>query len=148
MNGRDRVYWQENAAGHVFLSDPQAPIKPGFDMYSTTSSVEMDRVFARIDRQEKKRYSEMTESIFLAQQDFIEQNRSNIRQKIAQSANTSEREFLQMWLKAFDNKMDKLLKNTVYGVAAMQKFDEHGYKVSNEEMQHKVEVIKKTEAVQ
>ena len=120
MNGRERLYWQQNAEGHVFLSDPASPVKRGFQLFSTVTPSEMDRIFAKIDRQEKKRHAEMTEAVWGRQKAWIEGQQSNIRHKIANSRNEAEKDFLRAWLQAFDNKMDKLMKNTVYGIAAMQ----------------------------
>jgi hypothetical protein len=120
MNGRERLYWQQNAQGHVFLSDPASPVKRGFQLFSTVTPSEMDRIFAKIDRQEQKRYSEMTEAVWGRQRAWLGEQQANVRHKIANSHSEQEKDFLHAWLKAFDNKMDKLMKNTVYGVSAMQ----------------------------
>jgi hypothetical protein len=120
MSNDETLYWAENAAGYVYLSLPGAPLKPGFQRFSTRTPSEMDRIFAKLDRQEKKFHAEMTEQIFNRGAAWIDQNRSNIRNRMAQSNSEGEKEVLRAWLKAFDNRMDKLMKNTVYGVSAMQ----------------------------
>jgi len=123
MNGNERLYWAEDQHGYAYLMQPGSPLKPGFIMHSTVMPCEMDRVFGKIDKQEKKRYADMTESIFLKQREWIDQNRKNLRLRMEETQNPKEKEFIAVWLKAFDNKMDKLLKNTVYGVAEMQRME-------------------------
>ena len=120
MNGKERLYWQENQAGHVFISDVISPVKPGYQKFSTVTPSKMDRIFAKIDKQEKIRHSRLTEETFNRDKAFMEQNLSNIRAKLANSDNEAEKDMLRAWLKAFNNKMDRLMKNTVYGIAAMQ----------------------------
>ena len=120
MNGNERLWWAEDVTGYTYLTHPDAPPRKGFQRFSTTTPSEMDRIFAKIDLQEKQRYAAMTEAIFLKQTNWIEANRRSIRQMLSESRNPQEKDFLRAWLKAFDNKMDKLLKNTVYGVSAMQ----------------------------
>lgn len=121
MNGKEVLIWAENSSGYVYLTTYDSPLKPGFQRFSTTTPSEMDRIFAKLDKQEKATYARMTEAMYVARKEWIDQNRSNLRTRIAQSNNPQERDFLVAWLKAFDNKMDKLMRNTVYGVSAMQK---------------------------
>jgi hypothetical protein len=120
MNGKERLYWAEDATGYVYLTLPESPLRPGFQKFSTTTPSEMDRIYAKLDRQEKKRHAEMTELMFNRRREFIDTNLSSLRTKMANSNNAEEREVIRAWIQAFNNKMDKLMKNTVYGVAAMQ----------------------------
>ncbi len=120
MNGKEVLIWAENSAGHCYLTTFESPLKPGFQRFSTTTPSEMDRIFAKLSKQEEATYARMTEAMYINRRDWIDQNRSNLRTRIAQSNNLKEKDFLRAWLKAFDSKMDKLLKNTVYGLSAMQ----------------------------
>ena len=121
MNGKERLIWAQDASGYVYLTTFESPLKPGFERFSTTIPSEMDRIFAKLDKQEKERFAKMTEQMYNRNKDFIEQNLSNIRLRIAQSNNDMEKDILRAWLQAFQNKMDKLQRFTVYGVSAMQK---------------------------
>jgi hypothetical protein len=121
MNGKERLYWQQNQQGYVFLTMPESPIKPGFDKFSTVTPSEMDRIYAKLDKQERDRYGKMTEQMYNRDKEFIEQNLSNLRHKMANSRNPQEKDFLRDWLQAFENKMKKLKRNTVYGMAEIQR---------------------------
>jgi hypothetical protein len=120
MNGKEVLIWAENSEGYVYLTTFESPLKPGFRRFSTTTPSEMDRIFAKLNKQEQITYARMTEAMYIKRRDWIEQNRSNLRTRLAQSNNAQEKDFLRAWLKAFDNKMNKLMANTVYGVSAMQ----------------------------
>jgi type I restriction-modification system DNA methylase subunit len=80
----------------------------------------MDRIFAKLDRQEKARHAQMTEQMFNRSKAFIDKNLSNLRTRLANSNSEEEKDVIRAWMQAFNNKMDKLMKNTVYGVSAMQ----------------------------
>ena len=120
MNGKEVLIWAQNAEGYVYLTTYESPLKPGFQRFSTTTPSEMDRIFAKLNKQEQISYARMTEAMYNKRRQWIDDNRSNLRSRIAQSNNLEEKDFLRAWLKAFDNKMDKLMKNTVYGISAMQ----------------------------
>jgi len=121
MNGKEKLVWAQNAQGYVYLTSFESPLKPGFERFSTTTPSEMDRIFAKLDKQEKAQYAQMTERMFSARKGFIEDNLSNLRTRLAQSNNPAEKEILRAWIEAFNNKMHKLMSHTVYGVSAMQK---------------------------
>ena len=120
MNGNEKLTWAENAEGYVYLTSDYSPAKPGFHRFSTTTPSEMDRIFAKLDKQEKARHARMTEQMYNNSRAFIEDNLSNLRTRMANTSSPEEKEVLRCWIQAFNNKMDKLMKNTVYGVSAMQ----------------------------
>lgn len=120
MNGNEKLWWAEDATGYVYLTMPESPSRPGFQKFSTTTPSEMDRIFAKLDRQEKARHAQMTEQMFNRSKAFIDKNLSNLRTRLANSNSEEEKDVIRAWMQAFNNKMDKLMKNTVYGVSAMQ----------------------------
>ena len=120
MNGSEKLVWAENSEGYVYLTTYESPLKPGFQRFSTTTPSEMDRIFAKLDKQEQKQYARMTEAMYVKRKAWIEENLSNLRTRMANTNNQQEKDFLRAWIKAFNNKMDKLMKNTVYGLSAMQ----------------------------
>lgn len=120
MNGNEKLWWAEDATGYCYLTMPESPCKPGFKKFSTTTPSEMDRIFAKLDRQEKARHAQMTEQMFNRSKAFIDENMSNLRARLENSNSELEKDVIRAWMQAFNNKMDKLMKNTVYGVSAMQ----------------------------
>jgi hypothetical protein len=120
MNGKERLVWAENAHGYVYLTSEYSPLKPGFQRFSTVTPSEMDRIFAKLDKQEKIHFARMTEAMFNKNKAWMEQKLSNLRTKLANSNDVEERAVIRAWIQAFNNKMDRMMKNTVYGVSAMQ----------------------------
>lgn len=121
MNGIEKLYWQQSSTGRVFLSSPQSPLSPGYIRCATTNPREMDRIFAKIDHQVKIEHAEMTQMDYERRKDRIEKWRSDIRSRMV-SADCSdfERGVLRAALAACDAREEKLNRNTVYGVSAMQ----------------------------
>lgn len=121
MNGKEKLWWAQNAQGYVYLTQPESPLRPGFQKFSTTTPSEMDRIYAKLDTQEKAHYAQMTRRMYEQRKDFIETNLSNLRTRLANSSNEGEKDVIRIWLKAFQNRMDMLLNQTVHGVAEIQK---------------------------
>lgn len=121
MNGFERLFYCENAEGHVFITSPQSPIPPGFQRFETTIPSVMDYVFKKLDAQTRAEHQQMTEADYERRRERIEKWRSDIRSRMASADCTEmERAFLRAALKACDKREDKLNRNTVYGVSAMQ----------------------------
>ena len=55
-NGKERLFWAENAVGRdkCSLPAPCLPLPAGFARYSTTNPREMDRLFTRMHEQERE----------------------------------------------------------------------------------------------
>jgi hypothetical protein len=120
MNGNEKLVWIQKPNGDVYLSSFESPVPRGFQRFSTTIPSEMDRVFAKIDRQEKRNYAEMTEATYNARKEFIDANLSSLNHKLANSDNEMEKAIIRAWIEAFNRKQTKLQTCTVYGVSAMQ----------------------------
>lgn len=121
MNGNEKLVWCENSAGHVFLTSIMSPIPEGFIRCSTTIPAEMDRIFKKLDQQERKQYAEMTEKAYNARKEFIDANLSNLRSRLAMAdCSQREKDVIRAWIAAFNRRQKKLQECTVYGVSAMQ----------------------------
>lgn len=121
MNGIEKLWWQQNAQGRVFLSSPQSPVPHGFQLFSTTTPSEMDRIFKKLDQQTREEHGNLTYMLFLRRKDLIKKWRSDIKSRmLAQDCSNRERDILRAALAACDKREEKLNRNSVYGVSAMQ----------------------------
>lgn len=122
MNGVEKLWWAQNAQGHCYLTSPSSPLRAGYQRFSTTTPSEMDRVFAILDRQTKAEHGKLTYELYLRRKDLIDKWRSDIRARMtAADCSNAERDVLRAALKACDAREEKLNRNSVYGVSAMQK---------------------------
>ena len=118
---KEKLWWAQNQQGYVYLTQPESPLRPGFQKFSTAAPSEMDRIYAKLDKQEKLHYAQMTAQMYEKRKDFIESNLSNLRTRLANSNSEEEKDVIRAWLQAFNNRMDKLMNQTVHGVAEIQK---------------------------
>lgn len=125
MNGSEKLWWVQKPNGDVYLTSPESPVPPGCDRYSTTTPSEMDRIFRKLNAQTKEEHGRLTEALYLQRKDRIEQWRKDIRTRMQSSdCSAMEKAFLQAALRANDKREDKLNRNTVYGISAMQTTEE------------------------
>ena len=121
MNGLERLVWAQNGQGHVYLTSPASPLRPGYQRFSTTTPSEMDRVFKILDRQTKEENGNLTYALYLRRKHLIDQWRSDIRARmVAADCSNNERDILRAALAACDRREEKLNRNSVHGVSAMQ----------------------------
>lgn len=120
MNGKERIYWCENLEGHLFLTHPEAPIPPGFSRFETTTPSEMDKIFKRLDHQTKMDHEQLTEALFNERKDRIAKWRSDLNYALTNAKTVFERAFIKAALRANEKREEKLNRNSVYGVSAMQ----------------------------
>jgi hypothetical protein len=118
---KETLYWQQNVAGRVFLSDPAADLHPGYMLMSTTSAREMDRVFKKIHEQERDHNQKVIDGIYIRGRERYDAMRSGLRTRLA-SSNVSEAEkgIIREAMKLMDEKDARMQQNTVYGISAMQ----------------------------
>jgi len=122
--GTDNVTYAEDATGYVYLTVPQAPLKPGFMLKVAQSAKAKERVWARLDQQERRAAAEMTETIYARRMGRIAAIRDNLNaRKNAADATQAERDFIRASLEALDRKERIMQQSSVYGVAAMQERD-------------------------
>ena len=119
--GDDSVYYCENSAGHVFLTTPESPIPEGFQRFHATTVWEVERIWKRIDQQEKRDAERMTETMYLQRKAKLEAMKSHLATRMASSdCSNAEKDFIRESLKVLNRKEDILNSHSVYGVAFMQ----------------------------
>ncbi|MDE2099397.1 MAG: hypothetical protein KGL39_19250 [Patescibacteria group bacterium] len=122
MNGIEKLYYAKNTYGHVYLTTPYSPLKPGYIRYSTTVPSEMDKIFAKMDEQVRSENEGLNYKLYLRRKEQIEKWRSDIRSRMLSSeCSDEERDILRVALTACDNRERKLMENNAYGVSEMQK---------------------------
>jgi hypothetical protein len=62
--GNDSVYYCEDAKGHIFLTTPESPVPAGFQRFHATTVWEVEKIWKRIDQQERKQAEQMTETLY------------------------------------------------------------------------------------
>jgi hypothetical protein len=143
-NGKERLVYAENAVGRVYLTSPMSPLQPGYMLKSTTSGREMDRIYDKLNAQEREHNEQLVESLYLRGRERYEILRGTLRHKMGlASTSAAEKNLIREALKLMDAKDDALLKQTATGAAAIQQTDAHGQKVKDEERQHEVELHKR-----
>ena len=120
MSANETLYWCENSFGYVFLTSIMSTIPEGFIRCSTTIPSEMDKIFAKLDKQERAKYAKMTHDAYERRKEFIEHNLSDLRTRLANSTNNFERGIIRAWIEAFNKRQSRLQECTVYGVSEMQ----------------------------
>jgi quinol monooxygenase YgiN len=121
MNGLEKLYFCKNTHGWIYLTSPQSPVKPGFTRYSTTVPAEMDKVFAKLAAQTRAENENLTYALYMNRKHLIDKWRSDIRARmISADCGTEELDILRAALAACDRREEKLNRNSVYGVSAMQ----------------------------
>lgn len=122
MNGVERLVWAQNGQGHVYLTSPASPLRPGYQRFSTTTPSEMDRVFKILDRQTREENGNLTYALYLRRKHLIDKWRSDIRARtVSVDCSEAERDILRAALAACDGREEKLNRNSVHGLSAMQK---------------------------
>jgi hypothetical protein len=121
VNGLEKLYWAKNTHGYIYLTSPSSPLKAGFTRYATTIPSEMDKVFAKLAQQTRKENGNLTYRLYLRRKDLIDKWRSDIRSRmISVDCSDAERDLLRAALAACGRREEKLNRNSVHGVSAMQ----------------------------
>ena len=144
-NGKERLWWAENATGHIFFTSPMSPLPPGFARFSTTNPKQMDRLFSRMHDQEREQNEKFIERLYNQGREKYDMLRSNLRNRLmASGVSDAEKNIIRASLKLMDERDHKAQQNNVRGVSYLQEMDEHQYKVSNEEDEHEKELRKQS----
>lgn len=138
-NGRERLWWDENpSTGHVVLTSPMSRPRPGYNRHQTTNPKQMDRLFNKMHEQEREHNEQFIEKLWSRGREHYEALRSNMRTRLALgSTSEAEKNIIRAAMRLMDEKDARMRQNTVQGVSALQEYDDHGYKVANEEKRHK-----------
>ena len=141
-NGKERLFWAENAVGRVFFTSPMSPLPAGFARYSTTNPREMDRLFTRMHEQEREHNEKIIEGLMASGREKYDRLRSALRTRLnSAGVSDAEKNIIRAALKLMDEKEAKMQQNTVYGVSALQSRDAHSQKVHDEEQKHLSESV-------
>ena len=121
QNGKERLWYAENAAGHIFFTSPMSPLPLGFARYSTTNPKEMDRLFNKMHAQERESNERFVETLYNRNRERYDQLRSNLRNRLmASGVSDAEKNIIRASLKMMDERDHKMQQNNVYGVSGMQ----------------------------
>lgn len=121
MNGLEKLVYAKNTHGYVYLTSLGSPLKPGFIRYATTVPAEMDKVFATLAQQTRAENENLTYQLYMRRKASIDKWRSDIRARmISSDCSAAERDILVAALAACDHREEKLNRNSVHGVSAMQ----------------------------
>ncbi len=120
-NGKEKLWWAENAVGRVYFTSPMSPLQVGYALHSTTNPKEMDRVFNKMHAQEREHNEKIVEQIYNRNREHYERLRSNLLCRL-RSAGVSEAEkgIVREALRLMDERDFKMQQNTGYGVSDMQ----------------------------
>ena len=118
--GAETVIYQENAAGHVFLSSRQSPLKEGYMLKYAETAADADKIFARLSQQEAQKAAKMNEREYNRRKEKLIHWRDGLLAKLSNLPNDFSRDFVKSAIQAAENKLSRLENNSVYGVSAMQ----------------------------
>ena len=120
-NGKELLWWAENASGRIFFTSPMSPLPAGYVRKSTTSPKEMDRLFNKMHEQEREQNERMIEKIYNQGRWYYDKCRSELKRRLTlQGTSNAERNIIRAALKLMDEKDSKMQENHIYGVSAMQ----------------------------
>jgi hypothetical protein len=120
-NGKEKLWYAENAVGRIYFTSPMSTLQPGYVLRSTTSPREMDRLFNRMHEQEREQNERFIEKMFNRGRAHFDGLRSALRDRLVTAGvSDGEKNIIRASLKLMDQKDEKMKQNTVYGVSAMQ----------------------------
>jgi hypothetical protein len=121
-NGKEVVWVDENpVTKHVILTSPMSPRRHGYNRTKTSTPSEMDRIFSRLNEQERAANEKLVENIYHRGRAFYETARSRLLQRLmASDCREWEKAFIRESLRLMDERDSKMQQNTVYGVSSMQ----------------------------
>ena len=122
-NGKERLWWAENATGHIFFTSPMSPLPPGFARFSTTNPKQMDRLFSRMHDQEREQNEKFLERLYTQGREKYDMLRSNLRNRLmASGVSDAEKNIIRASLKLMDERDHKAQQNNVRGVSYLQRW--------------------------
>lgn len=121
-NGKEKVWWAENATGHIiYPTSPMSPLPAGFMLCSTTKPKEMDRLFNRIHAQEREHNEKVIERLYARGREHYERVRSTMRDRLSSAASSDgEKNIIRETLKLMDERDHRMQENSFHGASAMQ----------------------------
>lgn len=126
MNGKECLWYAENAVGRIFFTSPMSPLPAGYALRHTTNPREMDRLFDKMHAQEREQNERMIERLYRQGRTYYESVRAKLRQRMQESdVSNAEKNIILASLKLMDENDFKMQQNTVYGVSDMQEHEEN-----------------------
>jgi hypothetical protein len=120
-NGKEKLWWAENAVGRIYFTSPMSPLQPGYMLKSTTSPREMDRLFDKMHAQEREQNEKLIEALYSRGREHYDRLRSSLLSRLASAAaSDAEKNIIRESLKLMDEKDAKMQKNNVFGISSMQ----------------------------
>lgn len=120
-NGREKLWYAENATGRIYFTSPMSRLQVGYVLKSTTNPREMDRLFNRMHEQEREENEKLVERLYNRGREYYDGLRSNLRARFnTAGVSDAEKNIIRAALKLMDEKDAKMQQNNVYGVSAMQ----------------------------
>ncbi len=125
MNGKECLWWAENAVGRIYFTSPISPLQPGYALHHTTSPREMDRLFNKMHAQEREHNAQIVEQLYNRGREYYDRVRSRLRDRLTTAGvSEAEKNIIRESLKLMDEKDYRMQQNNVYGVSAMQEAPE------------------------
>jgi hypothetical protein len=124
-NGKEVLWYLENPKTLVVqITSPMSPIPYGFVRHKTNQPKQMDRVFRKLNEQERERNQQVIDKMWSRGRAHYEALRGRLNQRLV-SADTKEWEkaFIRESLRLMDERQYQAEKNNVYGVSAMELSD-------------------------
>lgn len=121
MNGKECLWYAENAVGRIYFTSPMSDLQPGYVLRHTTSPREMDRLFNKMHDQEREQNERFVERLYNRGREHYEKLRSSLMTRLT-SAGVSEAEknIIRASLKLMNERDHKMQQNHAYGVSSMQ----------------------------
>lgn len=128
-----KVIWFERADGYVYVpADSSRQTPDGYIRHEATTLKDIDRLTARLNRQDKRQFDQMFEQDYLVMKQFHDRKRTLLqRRMLAADCGLGERLFIQSALKYFDKKEEEALKYTVRGYFHQREFDSKNAKIDD-----------------
>lgn len=115
------VYAEHYETKRVYLCDYNSELKLGYNLHTTSTPSEIDRIFARISDQEHEQNEKFVERLWLRGRENYDRMRNALKSRLTSSeCSNGEKALIREGLKLLDAKDSKMQENHVYGVGAMQ----------------------------
>lgn len=121
INGKEALWYAENAVGRIYFTSPMSTLQPGYALFHTTNPKEMDRLFNKMHAQEREQNERFIEQLWNRGRSYYEALRSKLITRLSSAGvSDAEKNIIRASLALMDERDHKAQQNTVYGVSAMQ----------------------------
>lgn len=121
-NGKEKLWWAENAVGRIYFTSPMSHLQIGYALKSTTNPREMDRLFNRMHEQEREANEHFVEKLYNRGRESYDKLRSALHARLSSAGvSNAEKNIIRAAIKLMDEKDSKMQENNIYGVSEMQK---------------------------